>query len=103
MSCQIASTPCASSAVTTELSLGRLLARSAELGREILEFRKAIPHREDGFGVVDVDARTELERRQRGGEPGHQSPRRGIGHQMPIAFLAVLPLAHRRLLIHADV
>ena len=60
--------------------LGYLLARSAELRREILKLRETVFHGEDSLGIVHVNARGVFERRQRGREYVHQSQRRMIGH-----------------------
>src|SRR6185503_11774931 len=38
---------------------GNLLARSSEFGRNILEFRQAIAHRQNRLGVINVKARFE--------------------------------------------
>ena len=57
-----------------------LLARSAELRREILKLRETIFHGEDSLGIVHVDARGVFERRQCRREFVHQSKRRMIGH-----------------------
>src|SRR6266851_1981354 len=87
----------------TDVALLRyLLARSAELSGKVFQLRESIPYRQNGLGVIDVDARAKLQRRQCGRKHIDQSQRRVIGHQMAPAFLAVLPLAHCRLLEHAN-
>ena len=45
--------------------LGDRLARAAELGREILQLRQPVAHRQHGLGVVDVNAGSEGESRDR--------------------------------------
>ncbi len=80
-----------------------LLARSAEFGGKVLQFRQPIAHRQHSLGVVDVDAGRELQRRQRRREHIDQSERRVRGHHVAAALLAELPLAHRCLLEHGEV
>ena len=45
-----------------------------------LNFGKAIAHRQNGLGVIDVNTRLELERRKSSGEYIDQTERRMIGH-----------------------
>src|SRR6185295_13203526 len=70
--------------------------------RKILELGQSVAHRQNRLGIIDVNAGRELERRDGGRIHVDQSERRMIGHHVAAAFLAVLPLAYRRLLIHAD-
>jgi hypothetical protein len=45
-----------------------LLARSAELSGKIFHLRESVPHGQNSLGVIDVDARAKLQRRQCGGK-----------------------------------
>src|SRR5579883_2072364 len=78
-------------------------AGTAELLREVLELRQAVPHTQDRLGVVDVDRRLEVERRDRRRVDVDEAERRMIRHDMAATLLAVLPLAERRLLVGRDV
>ena len=86
---------------------GRLLrhglAGAAELARKVFQLRQPVAHRQNGFGIIDVHAGLEFERRQRCREHVHQAQCRVIGHQVAAAFVAILPLAERRLLEHGNV
>src|SRR6476661_8144464 len=82
--------------------LSHHLSRSAEVSRKVSKLGEPITHRQNGLSVVDVDAWTELQRRQSGGKHIYQSQRRVVGHQMASAFRAVRPLARWRLHEHAD-
>src|SRR5262245_60971119 len=76
--------------------------RSAELRRKVLELRQAVFHRQHGLGVVDVETRGELQFRQRRGVNIDEPHLRVVGHDVAAAFLAILPLAVRRLLVGGD-
>src|SRR5215813_13375523 len=82
--------------------LRHALPRASKLGGKIFQLRKTIPHRENGLRVVDVKTGIERQRGQRGREHVDQSKRWMGGHEVTSAFLAILPLAHRSLLEHAD-
>jgi hypothetical protein len=69
------------------------LARAAELGGEVLELGQAVAHRQHRLGVVDVDARLEIEARNRRREDIDQAERRMLGQQMAAALRAVAALA----------
>src|SRR3954453_23794322 len=73
--------------------LGHCLARAAERLREVLELGQAVLHRQHGLGVIDVQGRIEVERRDRGGIDVDQAEGRMIGHEMAAAFGAVLSAA----------
>ena len=82
--------------------LSDLLARPSEVRRKIFKLRQAVPHRQDGLSIVDVNTWDELERRKCGRKHIYQTERRVIGHQMASAFFAELALTHWRLLKHAN-
>ncbi|CAD5276394.1 hypothetical protein BOS5A_210675 [Bosea sp. EC-HK365B] len=82
--------------------LGDFLAGAAERRREVLQLGQAVPHRQHGLGVVDVDAGGKGQRRDRRGEDVDESQGRMVRHQMPAAFRTVLTLAQRGLLEGRD-
>src|SRR5215203_4583766 len=78
------------------------LSRTAQLRREILELRQAIPHWEYGLGVVHVYPGYEVERRDGGCIDVYKAERRMIGHQVTAAAGAILAATELRLLIGGD-
>src|SRR5262245_34478222 len=82
--------------------LRHALTRASKLGGKIFQLRKTVPHRENRVGVVDVETGFERQRGQRGHKHVDQSERWMGGHEMTSALLAILPLAQRILLEHAD-
>src|SRR4029453_11110728 len=75
---------------------------ASKLGGKISQLRKAIPHRQNRLGVVDMETGIERQRGQGRRKHVDQSERWMGGHEMTAAFLAILPLTHWRLLEHAD-
>jgi hypothetical protein len=55
---------------------------TAKLGRKVLQLRQTIPHRQHGFGIIDVNAGRELKRRNDRHEDIDEADRRMIGHQV---------------------
>src|SRR5262245_38824208 len=73
------------------------LAAAAELGGKVLQLGQAVAHPQHGLGIVDMNGRLECEFGQGCREHVDHLERRVVGHQMATAFLAVFPLAERRL------
>jgi len=61
-------------------SLRNRLAGSTELCGKILQLRQSVSHRQNRLGIVDVDARAKLERRQRCCKNVDQAQRRMVRH-----------------------
>jgi hypothetical protein len=78
------------------------LARAAEFGWEVFQFRQAVPHGQHRLSVVDVNAGGEGKGRDRRGEYVHETQGRVIGHQVPAALRAILALAEFGLLERRD-
>src|SRR4051794_4315150 len=68
-------------------------AGAAKFGRKILQLWQAIPDREHGLGIVDVNAGRKGQRRNGGGKYVDEPERRMVGHQVSTAFGAILTLA----------
>src|SRR5258705_7884084 len=73
------------------------LTAAAELGGEILQLGQAVPHRQDGLGIVDMDSRRESQRGNGRRKNVHETQWRMFGHQMTSAFQAIFALAGARL------
>src|SRR2546430_4679367 len=67
---------------------------ASKFGREILQLRQAVPHRQHRLGVVDVHARLEFQRRDGRGVDVDETERRMVGHEVAAAALAILAIAH---------
>src|SRR5262245_61657370 len=66
---------------------------ASQFGRKILQLRQAILHRHHRLGIVDVDARRELQRRDGRRVDVDKAERRMVGHEVTAAALAVLAMA----------
>jgi GNAT superfamily N-acetyltransferase len=75
----------------------------AEFARKVFQFWQSVAHGQDGFGVVDMHTRLEVEIRNRRGEDVDEAERRVGGHQVTAAFRAILPLADRSFLEHRNI
>ena len=91
--------------------IGRLISRwsfryrfagAAQFGWKVLQLGESVFHRQHRLSVINVDAGDEVQRRDCRSEDIDEAQRLMTGHQVPATFLAILPLAERRLLERCD-
>src|SRR3954451_23432583 len=79
------------------------LAGAAQFGWKILQLWESVFHRQHRLGVIDVNPRRELERRDRRRKHVNEAERLMARHQVPATFFAVFSLAERRFLERSNV